>query len=405
MPNMKNSYINQISDSALNLPIGFSSLGKELAKIESVAGKEMPEAVAFYAGRIVESLSQRALLQSNLRHGISLEINLNLLSQWGKIDQGTFAIGNMIRRISNQARHMDRAIDTYEEPTIIGLLQLWVEWFLENFSTERKGSIDSGIGAADWSNRTPFIRTLVRGDVKEMELSLAAHKFDQIFQADPTLACFTGERLIDSKSALANDFTKKIKVIFPKSQRVTQIRALYFSRNSNPHQAVYLLKSLTGLTRVDAETFGILGGAYKNIWADSHDHQYLQRSYEQYEKGVHSSPDDYYLRINLAATALWLGDRDTSRAQSNKVLQVLAKFGVAVDDKNQITPSYWALATIAEANFLAEKYAKAVTLYEQLAKLDSSGGRWIRTAQQLKVHLEKLKDDNVRETFAAILNT
>ena len=62
------------------------------------------------------------------------------------------------------------------------------------------------------------------------------------------------------------------------------------------------------------------------------------------------------------------------------------------------------VATLAEANFLAEKYAIAFALYEQACTFDVTGGRWARTIEQLRLHLESLSDPKVTARFAPILS-
>lgn len=394
---------NDIPESVRKIPIGTSSLGLELAKLAKLQGMEMPEAIAFYAGRIVEELAQQALTKSNLKHDKDLETNLNLLYQWGRIDEGSLASGHMLRRLGNQARHMERAIEVSEEPTIIGLLQLWIEWFVSHIRANDKQDTSADASFGDWSSLTPLIRMLTQGDCASIGEKLAFDDTMGVLLADASIACFAGERLIDCRNPLANSFTKQVKTLFPRNRRATQIRALYFSRNGAPGDAVTLLQPISRAIRHDSETFGILGGAYKNLWIKTHDPQYLQKAHQQYVNGTRDFPDDYYLRINVAATALWMGEKHLARAQANEVLLTLTKYGFTGNKGSQENLSYWVIATLAEANFLAEKYPKTFSLYEQVKALDTTGGRWARTTEQLRLHLEKLGDSKVSERFSALL--
>lgn len=396
--------INVIAESVLKIPIGASTLALELAKLAKLQGLGMPEAIAFYAGRIVEDLAQQALSKSNLQHGNDLDTNLNLLFQWGRIDEGALASGHMLRRLGNQARHLDRAIEVSEEPTIVGLLQLWLEWYTRNFTNVQKHDPAAVVAFGDWSSLTPLLRLLALGKCERIGEEFTSSDTIDVLLADASIAGFAGERLIDCRNPQADEFTKQAKVRFPNERRITQIRALYFSRNGSTGDAVTLLQHMSKFSRHDSETFGILGGAYKNLWTQTQDPQFLQKAHQQYEKGAREFPADYYLRINVAATSLWLGERHQARAQANEALQILANFGFT-GNKGDIpkNATYWVVATLAEANLLAEKYPKAFSLYEQACALDITGGRWARTATQLRLHLEKLGDMKLSERFSAML--
>lgn len=328
-----------------------------------------------------------------------METNLNLLYQWGRIHEGALASGHMLRRLGNQARHMDRAIDVSEEPTIIGLLQLWIEWFICLSSPNQKHGVTEKISFSDWSHLTPLLKMLTLGDPEHFGRELTTDDAIEVLLADASIACYAGERLIDYRIPLADSFTQRAKSQFPKNRRATQIRALYFSRNGAPLEAVRSLQPLTRCPRQDSETFGILGGAYKNLWISNRDTKHLREAYQQYSEGARYFQSDYYLRINVAATALWLGERNEARAQAYEALQILRKFGFTGDRGGVSEKStYWVVATLAEANFLAENYAIAFSLYEQTHALDTTGGRWERTVEQLRLHLEKLATpkENIR---------
>lgn len=383
--------------------IGQSSLGEQLTKINQLREMGMPEAIVFYAARIVEDLVRQALIKYNLQHGDALDVNLNLLYQWGKIDEGSLAVGHMLRRLGNEVRHLERGILVGEEPTIVGLLQIWLEWFVNHFSTHSEGSKGPQVFFPDWSVNVPLLRILTRGNSDEITSKLSSEDAVEVLKSDAAIANFAGERLIDCRSPIADSFTRKVLERFPRSLRTSQIRALYFSRNNNPSQAVYILRPLTKRSRVDSETIGILGGAYKNLWIQTQDADYLKKSHEQYSVGANNFPNDYYLLINVAATALWLGDKHLARGQAYEVVQILSKYGLAGDKQTQIIPSYWAIATLAEAHFLGEQYPKAASLYRQIRLTDTTGGRWARTAEQLRLHIEKLGDPKIQEMFEEIV--
>ena len=70
-------------DTVKSIIIGSSTLDVELNKISKLRGLEMPEAIAFYSGRIVEFMANQALLSSSMDSYSSLNLNLDLLYQLG----------------------------------------------------------------------------------------------------------------------------------------------------------------------------------------------------------------------------------------------------------------------------------------------------------------------------------
>jgi len=140
-----------VSESIQKIAIGQSILIEQLTKIDKLREQDMTEAIVFYAARIVEDLVRQALIKSNLQQGDALDINLNLLYQWGKIDEGSLAVGHMLRRLGNEVRHLQRSILVSEEPTIVGLLQIWVEWFVNHFATPEDEDKEFHVTFPDWS--------------------------------------------------------------------------------------------------------------------------------------------------------------------------------------------------------------------------------------------------------------
>ncbi len=112
----------------------------------------------------------------------------------------------------------------------------------------------------------------------------------------------------------------------------------------------------------DAETFGLLGRVYKELW-QAGSREDGERSREVYLEGFNET-GDYYPGINAATMAWLLGDRPGARALARRVLEVCAP-QLARDDSDR----YWRLATLAEANLLLESASEARRAYAEAVAL------------------------------------
>jgi hypothetical protein len=385
--------------------VGGSPLVAELNKISSLSTLNIPEAIAFYAGRILEAMVAQVVSNEKLPVGAGgVNSNLDILSKHGKIDEGTLSIANAIRRYSNQARHLERTIHIDEASTIVGLLQLWLEWF------EHAARIKSGKQEnveqfkLSWSIKTDLFRKLAYS---------TAEVFDEYFQqeqqkvllSEAAIAEFAAERYVNCRSVFADDFTDKIIKTFPRSTRAKQMRALYYSRNHNPGGAIVVLTNLAKHNKwPDDEFFGILGGAYKNKWIATGDALFLKEAHGQYENGVRHFSDNYYLRINLAGTSLWMGDLGSAVAHAKATLKILSEYGFAINPSDSCKGfDYYVVATMAEAHLLAGEVEPARDFYELAIKMvGEKDGRWLRTAEQLVLHLKYISDSATTQSFAGL---
>jgi len=395
-----------LSSRIKNIKIGDSQLAVELEKIAKFRNSAAPEIIAFYAGRIVESMVASAIKSFNLPivDG-KVSTSLDILSKHGKIDEGTLSIAHAIRRYGNQVRHLERSIHPDEEGTIIGMLQLWVEWFNDSIFAIKSSTTDSSTN--NWADQASLLRNLAYPTNGELDKLIEPIEQREALLKEAALAEFAAERTIDFRSKYADEFTEKVISKFPRSIRGRQMRALYFSRNENPDGAINLLTKLLNnqYRQPDRETFGILGGAFKNKWIKTGSSDELANAHRYYLQGTINYPKDYYLRINLAATSLWQGEVNESRSHANSALQSLSELGFILNTGDQCDSfDYWIVATIAEANLLAGKTKRAAYLYEQARQIDSSGGRWNRTLQQLALHLKFIEDQNMRRNLSAIVS-
>jgi hypothetical protein len=150
----------------------------------------------------------------------------------------------------------------------------------------------------------------------------------------------------------------------PPSLRQSQLRALALGKIGVPETldvAVKILEELKGAGNFDAETGGLLGGRYKQIWLRSRDITFLEKSHKIYNDTFEIT-QDFYPGINAAATALWLEQKPQSEQIAHRVIGVLDSMGVTIQSKDP-----WALATKAEALLICGKLDQAKTWYRRAA--------------------------------------
>lgn len=377
-----------------------TDLANELKKIVFVRGQGLPDAVAFYAGRLVEVSSEDVVKRMGYRPSDSVSEHLDLIGMSPRIDDGSLACGNALRRMSNHARHMDRPILAGEEDTVLAMLQLWLEWYWD-FIGLHVVAVDGISALKDWSDMTPTIRKLVRGNKDELQdLVKADGSLDEHLFDEATIAAFVGERLTDARLSAAQAVTRNAVILFKNDKRLRQVRALYLSRNDCAEEAVIELnRVLQWRYGQDNETLGILGGAYKNLWMKSGEESMLLAARRFYTQVPHDGRANYYLLINAAATALWLGNSSDARSYAFQALEALKRFGVTEQWAMSANSNYWLIATLAEAQLIWGKTKSASDLYKRAKSIDMTEGRWARTWEQLKVHLRFLPNVSAQLIF------
>lgn len=149
----------------------------------------------------------------------------------------------------------------------------------------------------------------------------------------------------------------------PPVQRNDQLRALALAKIGIPETldaSVKILEGLRSAGHFDAETGGLLGGRYKQVWQRSRDINHLRKSHEMY-LDTFETTNDPYPGINAAATALWLKEKPISEQIARRVLGVLD--GVTL---NATDP--WVLARKGEAYLLTGDTDQAKHWYARAAE-------------------------------------
>jgi len=172
----------------------------------------------------------------------------------------------------------------------------------------------------------------------------------------------------------------------PQSFRKDQLFALALAKTQQPDnidKAVKILEALQASGHFDAETGGLLGGRFKQMWNQSGKKVDLERSHKMY-LATFAESDDPYPGINAAATALWLGNKPESEQIALKVLEI-------VDAKSPGRMDHWDIATKAEALLLSGNTDQAKKWYKKAALRCDFAPESINTMRsQAKKHIDHL---------------
>ena len=184
---------------------------------------------------------------------------------------------------------------------------------------------------------------------------------------------------------------------------------------SNPslrQKAITILEQLLDEHGASAETYGILGRIYKDMYREAKDaspleaEAYLDKAIETYTKGFELEPADYYPGVN-AINLLLLKGNDESLKKAD-YLTPLVSFAVARRGGLKST-DYWDLATVLELALIGrdDDMAKQA-LPRVLAAATAAGASWMpKTTYDnltMVLNLRKGKEDTaVLETAIAAL--
>ena len=143
--------------------------------------------------------------------------------------------------------------------------------------------------------------------------------------------------------------------------RIQQLHALALSKSGMPVAAKDFLEKVYIIHPEDAETAGILGGIYKELFKQTEDSEYAIQSRDTYLKNF-SITGSYYTGINAATMSAIAGQARKGREIAQEVISKIGE-----------TQSFWEIATLGEAYLLTKDYKKSIELYQkarQLAGMD-----------------------------------
>lgn len=149
----------------------------------------------------------------------------------------------------------------------------------------------------------------------------------------------------------------------PASIRNDQLHALALAKIGKPEtldKSIEILENLRNAGHFDAETGGLLGGRYKQVWQRSLDTAHLRKSHDMYLCTFETTKNPYP-GINAAATALWLDEKPTSEEIAHRILALLDYVTLEATDT-------WDLATKGEALLLTGDVNEAKNWYARAAE-------------------------------------
>lgn len=350
------------------------SLVSDLERLEAVVEVQAIEGEIFYCARIMEALAVRAVEAMGLRASANQTSNLQILQDYNLMRRTTVYLAHGLRRLGNQARHLQRRLHENEAEYALLALERGLRWFFTDFRFgPRLPDLTRGGEPLAWPIPAE-LRSIVE---RYSDVELVAAPPTQLdgeelasLARQPALAALVAELLLDCKAGTAaTAVLARALAAAPGDLRLGQLEALRRSHAEDLEGAIDILKPL--LNRYgDDETTGILAGAYKRQWQTDADNlgalKTAQRLYfSGWERSRRSNP---YLGINAASLLLWLGRPAESRTLAGEVrdmlmarLRVLSGPGHAGD----LDLNCWDRLTLAEAQLLDGDLAGAAGAYAE----------------------------------------
>ena len=171
----------------------------------------------------------------------------------------------------------------------------------------------------------------------------------------------TIENLISSGRYFeAHSLAEEFCTLNPDNLRGLQLCGLSMSKSGARLAAIKFLEPVLKDHPHDAETAGILGGVYKELFKKTADTNYARKSLETYLQNFEETKS-YFTGINAATMSRILGKGKKARELAGEVIEI------AGDED-----SFWAYATVGEAYLLNQQPVEAAASYLKAARLGGS---------------------------------
>ena len=181
---------------------------------------------------------------------------------------------------------------------------------------------------------------------------------------------------------------------YPDDLRLLQLQGLALKRKGDAAGAMKQLEPLYERDANDQEMAGIMAGAYKEMWRDSDDEQWLRKSHKAYAAGWRQDRNSTYLGINTATTALLLGRMEDAQEAATAVRDVLVKRQMSLSARNDEVLhdlTLWDRLTLIEANLLLRQRDEVLDLFaaatrdhpDAIGDLDVARRQLVTVARQL----------------------
>ena len=145
----------------------------------------------------------------------------------------------------------------------------------------------------------------------------------------------------------------------------------------SPELAQKLLIELRKEAPGDAETAGLLGRIYKDLWLQTGQASDLHQAYEAFAKAYRRAPENDWIGINAATLAFASGERKAAEKMARRIRQIcLDKLKTGSPDK-----LYWVSANLGEASLILGEFDEAERRYAEFARgaqgdLGNIGSTW-----------------------------
>ncbi len=192
----------------------------------------------------------------------------------------------------------------------------------------------------------------------------------ELWASNTELYRHLGERFLNlGEPLMAYDVLSEGLKFSQEDVRLKQLLALSLARSGATEQAKTVLLQLYKDGSCDEETLGLLARTYKDLWLHTTEPalrgDFLRKAFEYYVKAYRLTCG-YWTGINVATTALLLGERDKAISIASEVRKC------CINELNQKTESdtdrYWLLATLGEASLIMEQWSEAEDWYAQTAE-------------------------------------
>jgi len=397
--------LKQLHNEILSYSYSGFLLGRDLENLQRAREAKLREATVLYATRILEALSVGALQIVGLDWKENTFANLGRIESYGLIPQHTLYWAHALRRIGNQIRHAKIEAQPEEEEATVAFLEYWLRWFFCKFpygpllSDLTSNNERSVLIRANWLSR--IMSEIESNDLDPVLITdaiLSGEDDYEIVMQVPAIIAVLAEKLLRNKKPDKAEALLHAAIrLHPEDLRLLQLIGLCYSRTEQLQKALDHLEPLYKRYNNDDEMIGIMAGVYKRLWQQNSDsHIWLRKSYKAYTSGWKRDKQNTYLGINVATTALFLGDRSKSEKIAEEVREVLLNRRNAL---KMINPDYgisfnlWDQLTLAEAEMLLGNGNAAGKIFMKTKRDNKNSIGYIETCRdQLRIirkHLGK----------------
>lgn len=254
---------------------------------------------------------------------------------------------------------------------------------------QRSGEFERALRAALESEPRAEARQRVEGIERELG-DLKALEYDILVKL---LLAYRDVSAWDRMIELAGRFPAPLQA----APMVRQQLALALNRRAGPGDRDEAVRILTDLLRTigpSAETFGILGRVYKDLYKEAQregspeSKAHLDEAIDAYRKGFEAEPADYYPGVNAISLLLLKGTDEAQREAER--LTPLVSFAVARRG-GAASADYWDRATVLELALIGRDYELAENVLPRVLAAARYNWRAKTTADNLELLLNLRK--------------